>query len=154
LAEAKYEQARFQDAAKLFGHAEAIRTPMGSVMDPADQPQYHRIVSELQSALGMDAFAAAWSEGKSMLLEDMIGLALSEPNLESSPTEKEKYGGLTAREREVAAWIAQGKSNREIAEAMTVRTKTIETYVTRILNKLGFDSRVQIATWAMEKGLR
>jgi DNA-binding CsgD family transcriptional regulator/tetratricopeptide (TPR) repeat protein len=68
--------------------------------------------------------------------------------------EKEKFSGLTAREREVAAWIAQGKSNREIAEAMTVGVKTVETYVTRILNKLHFDSRVQIATWAVDKGLR
>jgi DNA-binding CsgD family transcriptional regulator len=68
--------------------------------------------------------------------------------------EKEKFSGLTGREREVAALIAQGKSNREIAEAMTVGVKTIETYVTRILNKLNFESRVQIATWAMEKGLK
>jgi len=67
---------------------------------------------------------------------------------------KEKFGGLTEREREVAALIAQGKSNREIAEAMTVGVKTVETYVTRILNKLGFDSRVQIATWAVKKGLK
>jgi DNA-binding NarL/FixJ family response regulator len=36
---------------------------------------------------------------------------------------------------------------------MTVGAKTVETYVTRILNKLGFDSRVRIATWAVEKGL-
>jgi len=50
--------------------------------------------------------------------------------------------------------IVHGKSNREIAEAMTIGVKTVETYVTRILNKLGFDSRVQIATWAMEKGLK
>jgi DNA-binding CsgD family transcriptional regulator len=67
--------------------------------------------------------------------------------------EKLKFGGLTAREQETARWIAQGKSNREIAAAMTVGEKTVETYVTRILNKLGFDSRVQVATWAVEKGL-
>ena len=66
---------------------------------------------------------------------------------------KDKFGGLTAREREVAALIVQGKSNREIAEAMVAGVKTVETYVTRILNKLGFDSRVQIATWAKDKGL-
>jgi DNA-binding NarL/FixJ family response regulator len=76
-------------------------------------------------------------------------LAVSQRQLE-----KGKFGGLTAREREVVTLIAQGKSNREIAEAMTVSIKTIETYVTRILHKLSFDSRVQIATWAMEKGLR
>ena len=58
------------------------------------------------------------------------------------------------REREVAAWIAQGKSNREIAKAMTVGARTVETYVTRILAKLGFDSRVQVATWAIEKRLQ
>jgi non-specific serine/threonine protein kinase len=91
-----------------------------------------------------------------MKLDDVIDLALSESEtrVESTSTEKERFGGLTAREREVAAWIAQGKSNREIAAEMTVGTKTIETYVTRILNKLGFDSRVQIATWAIEKGLK
>jgi DNA-binding CsgD family transcriptional regulator len=68
--------------------------------------------------------------------------------------DKGRFGGLTVREREVAALIAQGKSNREIALVMTVGAKTVETYVTRILNKLGFDSRVQIATWAVEKGLK
>jgi non-specific serine/threonine protein kinase len=88
-----------------------------------------------------------------MSLDEAIEMALSEPKTESAPSEKEKFGGLTGREREVAALIAQGKSNREIAEAMTVGVKTIETYVTRILNKLGFDSRVQIATWAIEKGI-
>jgi DNA-binding CsgD family transcriptional regulator/tetratricopeptide (TPR) repeat protein len=67
---------------------------------------------------------------------------------------KEKFGGLTERECEVAKFIAQGKSNREISQAMTVGVKTIETYVTRILKKLNFDSRVQIATWAVEKGLK
>jgi DNA-binding NarL/FixJ family response regulator len=67
--------------------------------------------------------------------------------------EREMFGGLTARERAVATLIAQGKSNREIAAAMTVGVKTIETYVTRILSKLDFDSRVQIATWTLEKRL-
>ena len=75
-------------------------------------------------------------------------------NASAQQLEKEKFGGLTAREREVAALVAQGKSNREIAKVMTVGTKTVETYVTRILNKLGFDSRVQIATWAIGKGLK
>jgi DNA-binding CsgD family transcriptional regulator/tetratricopeptide (TPR) repeat protein len=75
------------------------------------------------------------------------------PPPESTRDEKERFGGLTARERETAALIAQGKSNREIAELMVVGVRTVETYVTRILNKLGFVSRVQIATWAVEEGL-
>ena len=153
LAEAKYEQSQFQDAATIFGQAESLRAPIGSVIDPADRSEYNRIISKLQAALGMDAFAAAWAEGRALRLEDVIDLALSDSGGKAASPPKEKFGGLTPREREVAAWIAQGKSNREIAEAMTVGVKTVETYVTRILNKLGFDSRVQIATWAMEKGL-
>ncbi len=72
-----------------------------------------------------------------------------------SPRQRERaaFGGLTARERDAAALIAAGYSNRAIAATMGVSNKTIETYVTRILGKLGFDSRVQIATWAIEKGL-
>jgi non-specific serine/threonine protein kinase len=153
LAEAKYEQKQFQDAVKIFGLANALRAPIGSVIDPADQPDYNRLISDLRSALGPEAFAAHWAEGKAMRLEEIIDLALAEPETDSTRAEREKLGGLTAREREVAGLIAQGKSNREIAEAMTVGVKTVETYVTRILNKLNFDSRVQIATWAVEKRL-
>jgi DNA-binding CsgD family transcriptional regulator len=66
---------------------------------------------------------------------------------------QEQFGGLTEREQQVAILVAQGRSNREIAEALVVSVRTIETYVTRILNKLALGSRVQVATWAIEKGL-
>jgi DNA-binding CsgD family transcriptional regulator len=66
---------------------------------------------------------------------------------------KKTFGGLTQRERTVAALIAQGKSNREIADALVVAPHTIETHVSSILSKLGFTSRTQIAVWATEKGL-
>jgi DNA-binding CsgD family transcriptional regulator len=66
---------------------------------------------------------------------------------------KKTFGGLTQRERAVAALIAQGKSNREIADALVVAPHTIETHVSSILSKLGFTSRTQIAVWAMGKGL-
>jgi DNA-binding NarL/FixJ family response regulator len=95
-----------------------------------------------------------------MPLQEIVDLALAPvltpqeaASLPSPQAAKAKFGGLTPREREAAILIAQGKSNREIAEIMVVRVKTVETYVTRILNKLGFDSRVQIATWAFEVGL-
>jgi DNA-binding CsgD family transcriptional regulator/tetratricopeptide (TPR) repeat protein len=66
---------------------------------------------------------------------------------------KQAFGGLTTREREVAALIAQGKFNREIAEALVVNERTIETHVSNIMFKLGFTSRTQIAAWTVEKGL-
>jgi DNA-binding NarL/FixJ family response regulator len=85
-------------------------------------------------------------------LSETAGPAADGPPEAGEPI-KENYGGLTPREREVAALIGQGRSNRNIAEALVVSVRTVETYVTRILSKLGFDSRVQIATWAVEKGL-
>ncbi len=66
---------------------------------------------------------------------------------------KKEYGGLTEREREVAALIAQGKSNHEIAQALFLADRTVATHVGNILAKLGFTSRTQIAAWAVEKGL-
>jgi DNA-binding CsgD family transcriptional regulator len=66
---------------------------------------------------------------------------------------KREFGGLTERERQVAALIAQGKSNREIATELVVGERTAETHVANIMAKLGFDSRTQIAAWATRLGL-
>ncbi|HLJ81135.1 MAG TPA: LuxR C-terminal-related transcriptional regulator, partial [Ktedonobacterales bacterium] len=67
--------------------------------------------------------------------------------------EAERYGGLTAREREVARLVARGMSNRNIAGDLVLSERTVETHVTNILLKLGFTSRAQIAAWAAERGL-
>ena len=66
---------------------------------------------------------------------------------------KQSFEGLTERERTVAAFVGQGKSNREIAASLVVAPRTIETHVHSILSKLGLTSRTQIAIWAKEKGL-
>ena len=63
------------------------------------------------------------------------------------------YGGLSAREREVAALVAQGRTNREIATHLVVSERTAEAHVSNILGKLAFTTRAQIAAWAVEKGL-
>ena len=54
---------------------------------------------------------------------------------------------LSKREREVAQLVAQGMSNREIADRLYLSERTIDNHVHHILDKLGFDSRVQVATW-------
>jgi DNA-binding CsgD family transcriptional regulator len=66
---------------------------------------------------------------------------------------KQRYGGLTGRERDVARLIASGMSNKAIAEALIVSERTIETHVSNILSKLSFTTRAQIAVWAVENGL-
>ncbi|HYB00023.1 MAG TPA: tetratricopeptide repeat protein, partial [Ktedonobacteraceae bacterium] len=66
---------------------------------------------------------------------------------------KRAYDGLTAREREIAVRIASGQSSREIAEALVISERTVETHIGNILAKLGYNARTQIAAWAAEKGL-
>lgn len=68
-------------------------------------------------------------------------------------SEAARPGGLTAREQETARLVAQGRSNREIADTLFIGERTVETHVSNILSKLGFTSRAQIAAWAVEQGL-
>jgi len=77
------------------------------------------------------------------------------PTRSLSPLQQatKEWGGLTRREREVASLISQGKSNHEIAEGLVLNQRTVETHIENILTKLDFKSRVQIATWAIQKGL-
>jgi DNA-binding CsgD family transcriptional regulator/sugar lactone lactonase YvrE len=59
---------------------------------------------------------------------------------------------LTRREREVAFLVAQGLTNREIAERLFIAERTAEGHVESIRNKLGFHSRTQLAAWVVEQG--
>ena len=63
-----------------------------------------------------------------------------------------EYDGLSERELEVAALIGQGKSNAEMADLLVVSRRTVETYVSRVLSKLGLSSRSQTVLWALTKG--
>jgi DNA-binding NarL/FixJ family response regulator len=61
---------------------------------------------------------------------------------------------LTAREREVAALIARGLTNRQISDQLVITERTVATHIEHILEKLDFASRTQIGVWAAENGLR
>lgn len=145
-------RAELRRAARLYGAAAALRAPVHSVIDPADQPEHERNLSALLAAMGQTAYEEAWAEGAALPLEQAIAQGLAEPQAPPTHTHAQAGppGGLTPRERQVAALLAQGKSNREIAAALVVGSRTVETYISRILSKLGFTSRVQIATWAIE----
>ena len=61
---------------------------------------------------------------------------------------------LTGREREVLAEIAKGRSNREIARALTVSEKTVKAHVSAVLAKLGVQDRTQAALIAVQARAR
>jgi len=65
------------------------------------------------------------------------------------PTEAVRVAArvLSRREREVAQLVAGGLSNREIAQRLYLSERTVDNHLHHILDKLGFDSRVQVATW-------
>jgi non-specific serine/threonine protein kinase len=63
------------------------------------------------------------------------------------------HSALTPREREVAALVARGYSNRQIAAALVISPHTAERHVERILDRLNLSSRAGIAAWAARHGL-
>lgn len=60
---------------------------------------------------------------------------------------------LSPRELEIVTYVARGLSNRGIGEALGLSENTVRNHLRSILEKLGFDNRVQVATFALEQGL-
>ncbi len=65
----------------------------------------------------------------------------------------EEVGRLTARQLEVAACVAEGLTNEEIADRLVLVNGTVANHVQAILTRLGLRNRTQIAAWAVERGL-
>jgi len=143
-------------AARLHAAADAIFERYGlsySAYSIADQTLLGRSIVGLLQGLGQQAFAAAWAEGRRMPLELVTDYALGRVALPaaapSSPV-SDNFPGispLTAREMEVARLVTQGLSNREIAKMLVISERTADAHIEHILNKLGFNSRAQIAAW-------
>ncbi len=99
-----------------------------------------------RQALGDQRFQAAWLRGRGLSTDDAIAYALDE----KPPAVSARAAGgaaLTRREREVAGLVAEGLTNKEIAARLVIAQRTAEGHVERILVKLGFSSRAQLASW-------
>lgn len=70
-----------------------------------------------------------------------------------SGEEKNRYDGLTTREKEILTHIAQGLSNQQIAEKLYISIKTVQTHRAHILEKLGLHDRTELVRYAIRKGL-
>lgn len=68
-------------------------------------------------------------------------------------TLSDPYGGLSRREVEIAKLVAEGLHNKEIGQRLFIAERTVDNHVQHILNKLGYNSRAQIAAWAATAGL-
>jgi len=152
----------------------ALRAAQEAAREQGARPLLWRIYLSLGALLqaharraeAEQAYAASWEIIEDLaatvpdeaLREEFRGRAFARiPSLRRSSSASratnQAYGGLTAREREVAALIARGMSNREIAEALVVSERTVETHISHIRDKLTFTSRAQIAAWAVQQGL-
>jgi two-component system response regulator NreC len=79
------------------------------------------------------------------LVKDVLGRGETDS---ASVTEQ-----LTPREREVLTYIAEGYTNREIAEALVISVKTVDRHRENIMQKLNLHNRVELVKYAIEKGL-
>ena len=142
-------------AGRLWGAADAERDTLGSPRPAWEQTHYERHLAAIRAGLGKATFGNALAEGRAMPVEESIEYALSGTSTAGAAGEAAKDSGpLTTREREVAALVAKGLTNREIASRLVISERTADSHVQHILNKLGFSSRAQIAAWATERGLQ
>ncbi len=79
--------------------------------------------------------------------------ALVEEYLMRAGEEKDEYERLTDREREILQLVAEGRTNREIADKLFISVKTVLRHRTNIMEKLGFHNRTELIKYAMSKGL-
>jgi len=137
-------------ALRLAGAADAYRdanefslpVPIAEIID--------RWLAPVRTSAGATA-GRLIAEGRLLTPEEAVELALrSEPEEAGGPGPRRT---LTPREAEVAALVARGLTNREIAAQLFLSVRTVEVHVDHILTKLGYHTRTQLAAWAHEEGL-
>lgn len=149
-------------AALLWGAAEALREAMGTPIPPVYRTDYDRSVVAARAQLGEQAFAAAWSEGRTMSLEQVliahepVQLAphrTTEPGKTRNVSFPQSPAGLTTREVDVLRLLAQGLTSAQIAEHLVLSPLTVNTHVRSIYSKLGVTSRSAATRYAIEHHL-
>jgi non-specific serine/threonine protein kinase len=84
LAEIAAEQGNAERAVRLLSAAAVLRVSIGSIIDPADQAEYHDRRAALRAELGEERFSAIWNEGRGLTLERAVAYALEDQTRERS----------------------------------------------------------------------
>ena len=134
-------------AARLLGASETIRLGAGAnVMAPL-APFIAWAQDSATEAIGVARFQRELEAGHGLSREAAVRLALGESEPPHEPSAPAADGLLGPRQLEVARLVAEGLSNRQIAARLFLSERTVDSHVRTILNKLGFNSRAQIASW-------
>jgi predicted ATPase/DNA-binding CsgD family transcriptional regulator len=134
--------------AQLLGAAETVRIGAGASVIPFLAPLLAQAEESAIEALGASRFKAELMAGKRLSRDAAIGLALGEPaHVAAATPQQDGAGPLAKREAEVARLVADGMSNKQIGTRLFISERTVDSHVRSILNKLGVNTRAQIAGW-------
>lgn len=132
-----------QEAATLFGAAEAMRQRIGLVRFVIHETGYQESVLTLREAMGETDFDVAWVEGAALSISEAIEYGQHGVRRHKRPDSG--WAALTPAELDVALLVSEGLSNKEIGTRLFISPRTVQTHLTRVYAKLGLTSRVQLA---------
>ncbi|MFE3000920.1 ATP-binding protein [Nocardia sp. NPDC059246] len=147
-------QYQHERSVELLAAADRIFSEIGlsTTILPALHAYRAEVGAVLRTALGERNFRSRYDRGSALALREVLDLALEAASA-PRPTGVEiakRPTSLTVREMQIAELVADGRSNREIAGDLVISKRTAEGHVERILSKLGFSNRAQIAAWVIE----
>jgi ATP/maltotriose-dependent transcriptional regulator MalT len=113
-------------------------------------PLITRLRQQLETQLGAEALAAAWENGSRLDLDTIVKQALVETDAQARQPRVE---ALTDRELEVLCLVAEGLSNRDIADTLTIVEGTVRTHIYNLCQKLRARNRTQAVARARALGI-
>ena len=137
-----------QLAAQLLGAADTVRTEAGANVMPYMAPALAQAKQTAVAALGATRFEAEFAAGKQLSRDTALRIALGKSvRVTAAATGTTTAELLGKREADVARLVADGLTNKQIGARLFISERTVDSHVRSILNKLGFNSRAQIAAW-------
>ena len=139
-------------AARLFGASGALRELVAAPIPFQHEKREHDdVVATLTARMTEAVFRIESSIGRSMSMEEAMAYAMDTGS--SRLRGATRPGGLTHRELEIAALVASGLKDRDIAERLSISPRTAGKHVEHIRNKLGLRTRSELGAWASRVGL-